>query len=365
MTQPIGGEPPISHRESDGQDYEIELIPGLEAFVENELRSIAGSAVLLGRPREGRISVQFSGDPACLCALRSAVAVHAVETFEVARPRGLLGHAHFTRLVARAKAVTEARSPEAFQTIRLSAAGGESAVFARFRSELGEALGLKSIEQGEDADLVVSVRRAPAPVEGWQVLTRLTPRPLSARKWRICNQPGALNATVANVMVRIAEPSPIERFLNLACGSGTLLVERLELGAAALAIGCDISAQALACAEANLQESGCRHQARLLRADAGQLPLGTGAWDTIVADLPYGMLDAPSEARSVYGGLVAEAARVAAPSARFVAITARKQWLEAALQQCSKCWETLRVVPIRMPYRSSYFSAYIFALRRL
>src|SRR5438046_2091478 len=75
--------------------------------------------------------------------------------------------------------------------------------------------------------------------EGWEALVRLTPRPLAARAWRVCNLPGALDATAAHAMARWSTRAPDERLVNLACGSGTLLVERLALGPAAVALGVD------------------------------------------------------------------------------------------------------------------------------
>ena len=87
---------------------------------------------------------------------------------------------------------------------------------------------------------------------------RLSPRPLTARAWRVCNLPGALNAVVAHAMVALSAPNPADRYLNLACGSGTLLVERLALGPARLAVGCDNAAGPLDCARANLRAAGLR-----------------------------------------------------------------------------------------------------------
>ena len=44
--------------------------------------------------------------------------------------------------------------------------------------------------------------------EGWEVLVRLTPRPLTARPWRVCNWPGALNAVVAGIGSFVKSPNP-------------------------------------------------------------------------------------------------------------------------------------------------------------
>src|SRR5207302_4929243 len=97
---------------------------------------------------------------------------------------------------------------------------------------------------------------ADGPAGGWETLVRLSPRPLSARPWRVCNLPGALDATAASAIARLAGPRPDERYLNLASGSGTLLIERLALGPAGPAVGVELDPRALDCARRNLDASG-------------------------------------------------------------------------------------------------------------
>lgn len=63
--------------------------------------------------------------------------------------------------------------------------------------------------------------------DGWDVLVRLSTFPLSARSWRAEGYHAAVNATVAAAMVRLSQPRSGDRVVNLMCGSGTILVERL------------------------------------------------------------------------------------------------------------------------------------------
>ncbi|PZS02444.1 MAG: hypothetical protein DLM69_04080, partial [Candidatus Chloroheliales bacterium] len=190
-----------------------------------------------------------------------------------------------------------------FATLRLSAAGEESAVMSRLRDELAARFDLRPAS--DEGDLLLRLRpAAPLPTSprprrgegdniappnpllqgksaphpssqateqgkqrfastnsnlkpqtsalGWEVLTRISPRPLVTRAWRVSNMPGALNATVAYAMVKLTKPRPDDVFLNLACGSGSLLIERLATVRARLAIGCDIDRAALNHAAANL-----------------------------------------------------------------------------------------------------------------
>ena len=163
----------------------------------------------------------------------------------------------------------------------------------------------------------------------------------------------------------LARPRPSSRFLNLACGSGTLLIERLALGPSRLAIGVDNDPAALECAAANLAASGYERQIRLFRADVTRLPFPTNTFDTLVVDLPYGMLHGTRrENETFYPAVLAEAARVAAPGALFVGITTSKRVFDAAIAEVQSVWTPRQTYPLKVPFRSGYIYPAIFALER-
>jgi tRNA (guanine6-N2)-methyltransferase len=346
-------------------DFEVEVIPGLEEFTEDELRRRLGPGLrVTGRPGEGRIAFGLRGYAGRLDGLRSVVAVYRRQRFDVPRPKALLGHANLQMLLGLLRETIDARPPGAFQTLRLSAAGADSPVFRRLKDELATGLGLRAIDG--PADLLLVIRRPPDGAPGWEALVRTSPRPLSARAWRVCDLPGALNATVAYAMATLAEPRPAERYVNLLCGSGTLLVERLGLGPVRQAIGIDDDAGALGCARENLRAAGLSDAVGLVRADATRLPLPDGCADTLVADLPYGMLmGRPVENARLYPALLAEAARVAAPAARFVAITAQRRLFDQALATHAASWRLARTIPLTISHRGGYIHPAIYVLERI
>src|SRR5262245_50110428 len=146
------------------REYELEALPGLEPTAAAELRARFGAAAAPAPPtRPGRLPLRFRGDPAALLELRAAVAVHALERFEVASPAQLLAPTHLDRLVAAVRAIV-ARRPADFATLRLSAAGAESLAFTRLVDALLEATELRRVRAG--GDLLLAVRRA-AGGEGW------------------------------------------------------------------------------------------------------------------------------------------------------------------------------------------------------
>jgi len=345
------------------QSYEVETIVGLEEFARREIRQRLGNQARIAesQPLAGRIALTFDGDMRRFDALRMAAAVHRVETFAVPRPRALLGHQHLTRLLITVRAVMNARADGSFRTFRIAAAGAGSAVFARLRQEIAAATALQATDAA--AHLHIAVRRAPDAPSGWQALIRAAAMPMSARRWRVCDMPGALNANAAAAMVSMAHGGNTERMLNMCCGSGTLMIERLGLGRAAAVTGVDISADALQCADANLRAAGHRSSVTLLRADCGALPLRTASVSAITADLPYGMLSG-GNILSLYRAALTESARVAAPNASLVLITTRRRDLLAALDDV-RCWRMLESIPLSVPYRSGYIKPQIYRLQRL
>lgn len=337
--------------------YEADILEGLEPFAVEELRGRFGDAISLKRsPRPDAIGFDYSGPLDDLLNLRSVVAVYRVRSFAVPRPKAILGHQHFEALVEQIEQVRAPWPSGAFTTFKLSAAGEDSLVLTRLKQELARRTGLQP--DPEEGDLLLRLRRTP---DGWQALARISPRPLATRPWRVCNMPGAMNATLAYAMMRLTAPQPSDRVLNLACGSGTLLIERLALATARLAIGCDTNLAALECARANLNAAGRRDEARLERWDAGDLPLDNRSVDVICADLPFGQLiGTHRENETLYPRIFAEATRVASIGARMALITHEVRLLEHVAAAQSERWRldtTIRV-------RSSGMTPRVYLFRR-
>lgn len=270
-------------------EYEIEALAGLEAVALEELQSVPELRDLRG----GRF--WFPGDPTRLTRLRGSVAVYRVKTFEVPRPKALLGHQLLQEVVSFVRGVLAYGGHKSF---RISAAGRESSTMQRLAEELSKELGIS--HDPEEGELLLRLRPTEnpnmgeadpetgerLPVEGWDILARLTPRPLSARAWRVCNRAGGLNATVAYAMLKLAGVREADRIFNPMMGSGTLLIERDLLGPSAALVGVDIDAAAVECARQNIQAAGRNIEAA--QVDALQTGLPPRSFDLIVCDLPWG-----------------------------------------------------------------------------
>jgi tRNA (guanine6-N2)-methyltransferase len=355
--------------------YEAEVVLGLEEFARAELRALfRGRPPARGGAQPGTLLFPYRGDARRLTSLGTVTSVSRVYPFEVPRPRALLGEEHLQTLLKQIRSVVDLHPPGTFKSFRFSAAGVTSSIFARLSEALESRTGLPA--DPEDGDLLIRVRRAvtssggpgpapPASEKGFEILVRLTPRPLAARPWRVCNLPGALNATVARAMAGLTAPSPHDRFINLTCGSGTLMIERLALGPARLILGGDRDPEALRCARANLAAAGCDRRATLVRWDAGRLPLRNGSANVLCADLPYGMLmGSRRENERLYPELLVEATRVAAAGAAMVLITHAVPLLDQALARLPAHWTVERRFEVQIPFKSGILRPRVLLLRR-
>ncbi len=326
--------------------YEAEVLPGLKPFATSELRGRFHRSIdLFPDENPDRLPFQFDGPAADLLGLRTVAAVYAVLTFDIPRPKALLGHQHFTHLLKRVDRLIEVFPEGAFQTFRISAAGKESSVFSRLIDELQRSTGLAY--SSDDADLFMRVRPAAIHQHGWEVLIRISPRPLATRQWRVCDLPGALNATIAAAMIELTRPQNRDRFLNLMCGSGTLLIERLLRGPAAVTTGCDIDHEVLACAAENIARSGLADLITTSRMDAARTGFPGGCFDVICADLPWGVLVGSHQGNAdLYPAVLEEAARITAPQARMVIITQEIRLFEEVIERYTKLWKLKQVVRV-------------------
>jgi tRNA (guanine6-N2)-methyltransferase len=346
--------------ESLPAEFELEVIPGLEAIAAHEARRVLRRSTLSPIRREGLIALAYGGDPADLLDLRTALSAAVAIRFDVPRPKALLGQQVFDRLMRAIDAVRALHPPDAFATFRLSAAGQDSSVMRRLREEIALRTGLYDVE--DEGDLLLRVRR-PLDGDGWEVLIRLSPRPLSTRAWRVCNMPGAINASVAHAMALLSRPHADDVVLNLMCGSATLVIERLMAAPARVAVGCDTHEPARACAIENLAAAEMTH-VRIEDWDATELPVPESWVDAVLADLPFGQL-VGSHLQNVelYPRVLREAARVTIGGGLFVAITHEIRLWERLVDE-SPDWTIDTVLPIKLPFGGGHLRPRIYVLRR-
>ena len=327
-----------ARRAPGGTRLEFAVLPGLAEVALAELAEHPLARAVRAVPgREDAVQASWTGPLSATQGLRTVVAPFLLVPFDVPRPRSLLDGQHFPRLLAAVRTAREVGPRPAPGTFRFDAAGSDSATFRLLAAQLAAAAHLR--HDPEDGALLLRVRRGSGE-RGWDVLVRLGARPLSARPWRRAGHPAAANATVAAAMSRLARPRPDERVLNLMCGSGTLLVERLLAAPAGAAVGVDSSAEALAAAGENLAAAGLAGRVRLVRADvADEGWAADGPFDLLLADPPWGdKAGHHRDAERVHRLLLERAAQVAAPGARLVLLTHEIRVVHRCLDAVADRW---------------------------
>lgn len=330
--------------------YEVDVPQGLEDVCEAELNHL-----LAGQEStyitEGAIGVKIKDRWwSALHALKKANAVYSVERLSIPRPKALLGHENFERIVGRIEHVMGHHPPGTFYTMGLDGAGADSPVMERLRQTLSQRLNLAVSE--EQGDLYLRLRkRDDAIYTGWELLVRTTPRPLATRAWRVADYHGALNGVVANVMIGMLDLTVDGILLNMGCGSGSLMIERYQqVGRRqqGMSIGIDHEASALRMAQANIEASGYASMMTLIQGDAGATGFESDSMDGIVADLPFGQAIGTHEGNQVlYPRIMDEAWRVLKMGGRFCIITheinlmtgllkVRNDWAVVAVRQINQ-----------------------------
>lgn len=308
----------------------LELLEGLAPFVEAELGRVLPATNVVGiEPTEIRIDVD---DPARTLDLRTVVAAYLSIELDIRRPRALLSPDVLRSCTQAIDAARHIAKPQRFGSFRLSAAGSDSAELRRFRRQIEDHTDLA--DDPDNGEMLLRLRRSrsASTSPGWELLARLTPRPLSARSWRVANYPGALNATIAAAMVALTEPSPEDEVVDLMCGSGTLVIERLARGAPRRLVACDIAADALDAARANQRAARLRGKVDYLLADARVLFEHVGGFDKLLVNLPWGELVGEHMANEeLYPEVLQSAQRMARRKAVFLVLTHDIRRFERAL----------------------------------
>lgn len=310
--------------------FEAEVLPGLEQLAADDIRARAGHANQTVVARNGAVTFTHTGSMAQLNTLKIATAVYGSMVFTVPRPKALMGHEHLTRLTKTCQVVLGAAQGQ-FSTVGLDAAGDDSSVMQRLLQDIAHALNLEPSDNRGDLNLRI---RRPRMGEGWEVLIRLTPRPLATRDWRVVNLKGAVFAPIAYAMAGMTRPSSDDRVLNLCCGSATLMIERAAHGQTVALEGVDNSPEALDAAYQNLEAAGVT--ARLVEDDVRQLPYPAEAFNVLLADLPFGhWVGNHQDNLTLYPAVLAEAARVAVKGARFAVLSHEKRLMAKLLTEQS------------------------------
>ncbi len=321
---------------------ELDVASGLETTAKQEMFEVIGKNHLKDvEVKKGAIQCRFYGELNDLTQLRTVEAAYILRSYDIPRPKALLGDQNFRQLMIDIQTIFESTGRKRFKSLYVNAAGSNSSVMQRIKFELATANGLS--EADDAGDLLLRIRKSET---GWEVLTRITPRPLATRSWRVCDYEGALNAPLAHAMCRIANPDSQDVVINLMCGSGTLMTEFLLLYPSNSVYGIDNSVKALQCALRNLEAAQGQYEFTLIHSDVLSLPFPAQFASVLLADFPFGnLVGSHLENVDMYPKILREAARISRPDARFVLITHEVNLILSVLQEQTS-WELRKQIRV-------------------
>lgn len=269
-----------------------------------------------------------------VAALRSVVAAYGAISTQTRRPRGLLETSVQQRTAQLWEQITHQRPRRTFTGLRLAAAGSDTEEMRRIADALSE---LTQLPVRDDGDLLVRVRRTAAH-DGWELLLRTTPRPLSTRLWRTVDYPGAVNATIAASVLDLVDVGADDAVLDMTCGSGTFLIEQSHRHAPRRAVGVDIDPQAIAACRAHQRAAKQRGRIEWICADVLTGPI-EGTFTRILTNPPWGMLHGDHATNlALHRDLLVRAGQLAAPGARLGVLTQEIRRMRALLPEQPGGW---------------------------
>jgi tRNA (guanine6-N2)-methyltransferase len=325
-------------KKSSAYIWTVSALDGTQDMVRNELiRRFGRDCSLVSHTRADEIHFIYSGAAERLLSLTTAQTLLLRKDFAVSRPRTLLSPEHtaaLTELIQKAQSIKGAGAGASF---RFDAAGSGSPTMRRIAEQIENRLGLPF--DHKKGDCVIAFRPGRS---GWEVLCRVGNRPLATRNWRKVNYRGSLNAAIAACMVELTRPKRGDRYLNIMCGSGTLLIERLLRQRTRTAVGIDISASAISACRENAEASGLANHLQLITGDARAIEFPDASFDAVTSDLPYGDLHGSRASNvSLYRDSLREAARLCRSGGIMVILTQDIPSLKAVLPEIQHSWNVI------------------------
>lgn len=264
------------------------VVRGLEWLVAAEASQLPDASAIEFAHRD----VLFvCSDPMGALTLRCADDVYAIwfELSNIDHTRAALSE--LTAAVARVNKTAPIQLAPSARHLRVTASFVGRRNYSRFEIEdaigsiLAKRLGLAYAPTATETNEDAAWCRIHLFEKSARVGLRISHSPLHRRPWRIKSTPGALHPPIAAAMAMLADYASGQHVYDPFVGSGTLLIES-SLTCAGLSLeGADVSAEAVANANANARLAGV--DVKLHVADAGTLAPQKA--DRVISNPPWGV----------------------------------------------------------------------------
>jgi 23S rRNA G2445 N2-methylase RlmL len=277
---------------------------------------------------------EFKGPARDLLSLGTIHDPFLVIPIESPRPRGLLEPLVFMKVNEQIEKLRSSLSDQKFTTFSLSAAGSDTKDLKRIREAFTKSLDLPEHDQGE---LYMRLRKAKAAADSWELLVRISAQPVSHRLWRKAHFRGALDASIARVLVELVAAKKSDILVDLMCGSGTLVIEQLSFSPVKEIFAFDTSKNAIECAMTNSKGIKSKTPYSFVEGDACATELPDQSVDTIVSNPPWGeSIGKKQNIADLYRSLLKESARLLRKGGRMAIIVQDIEALNAAVKETAQ-----------------------------
>ena len=329
--------------------FYAQTMPGVEEIawleIRDRLSNVSFREYLFAKEQNGIVLFDYDGPPEMLLQLRSTedVFLEAVSKQKVSRGREDLKRV--TNLVQKSESFGRAANnllrhrklshPPTYRVV--SRKYGQH----QYRRKDFEIAVLRGIQARYPRWTPVADQ---AQVEVWANLLgsrlligfRLSDRSMRHRYKKRVELPASLRPSMAAALVFLTNPESDDIFLDPMCGSGTILLERLNFGPSQMILGGDIEPDRSDAARQNMPKprKGRKKRSISIRQwDARQLPLEDASIDKVATNLPFGkQIGTRRELDSLYSAVLAELERVVRPKGRIVLISSEFDLVKSCIR---------------------------------
>jgi len=332
-------------------------MPGVEEIAWLEVRrkfpDARFGAYSFAKDQNGLLLFEMSGDPGGLLDLRTAEDVFFLAINEERMTRGRQDLQTINELVSRGEDFGRAANsflrhlkPSGPPTYRVISRKYGQHQYRRIDLETAVLRAIQQryprwseVEDGGQIEIWANML-------GSQLIVglRLSDRSMRHRYQKRVELPASLRPSVAAAMVLLTEPEEGDVFLDPMCGSGTILLERINAGPYHQVLGGDVEDTRVTAARQNLpqQRKGRKADKIIVRQwDSRQLPLDDGSVHKVATNLPFGrQLSAGQNLEALYQGTLHELARVVHPGGKIVLLSSEYD----LVKQCVRREEKLNIL---------------------
>jgi tRNA G10 N-methylase Trm11 len=217
---------------------------------------------------------------------------------------------------------------DAFKTFKITCAGSDSPEVRSIAEYIQKTYGLT---EKEEADMKIHIIK---PDEIWEIGIQITPRPLSLRDYKVKNMSGAMDPTIAYAVNSLCELEKVNSYLNVFCGSATLLIEAGQCYPnLKQLIGFDNNKKHISLAIQNVKKAGLIKRIQLKEKNVFDKP-DLGKFDVITSDLPFGMAISKNEdLESLYQSFVEYSQETLNHGGKLVVYTSEHEMLKKIISK--------------------------------